>query len=145
MQNKGFLLFWVCAPAFASVTLQEISTLQDETLRLKATLNKATVQKQLEALGKSEEGSAVPVVKAVVGVGKSLIATFVYANGTGVDAKVGDSLPGGYRVVEITPNHVVMVQHGRRIVVGFSAEPVRETPNQPNTISPFPPAMRSAP
>ena len=85
------------------------------------------------------------MVKAVVGVGNSLIATFVYANGTGVDAKVGDSLPGGYRVVEITPNHVVLIQHGRRIVVGFSAEPVRETPALPNSAAPFPPAMRSAP
>ena len=128
---------------FANVTVQDISTIQGETLRLKAELARATVQKQLDDTGNREAGQVIPVVKSVVGVGSALIATFSYANGTSVEAKVGDALPGGYRVVEVTPNRVAL-RVGRRVVVGLPAEaPV--VPPQPSTTPSFPIPVRSAP
>ncbi len=145
MENKLALgLLALGTSALASVTVQDISTIQGETLRLKAELAKATVQKQLDETGKSEGSSTAPVVKAVVGVGAALIATFVYSNGTSVDARVGDTLPGGYRVVEILSNRVTLSQAGRRLVVGFSAE-VPVTPPQPSTSPSFPLPVRGAP
>jgi hypothetical protein len=145
MENKVAIgLVVLSTSVFATVTVQDISTLQGETLRLKAELTRATVQKQLDETGKSEGSSTAPVVKAVVGVGTALIATFVYANGSSVDARVGDALPGGYRVMEITSNRVTLSQAGRRIVVGFSAEVPVATP-QPSVNPAFPVPVRSSP
>lgn len=145
MENKFALgLLALGTSVLASVTVQDVSTIQGETLRLKAELAKATVQKQLDETGKSEGSSTTPVVKSVVGVGSTLIATFVYANGTSLDAKVGDVLPGGYRVAQITPNYVVLIQRGRRIVVGFSAEVPTSQP-QPSANPAFPLPVRRAP
>ena len=145
MANKLALgLLALGSSVLASVTVQDISTIQGETLRLKAELAKATVQKQLDETGKSEGSSTAPVVKSVVGVGTALIATFVYSNGTSVDARVGDTLPGGYRVVEILSNRVTLSQAGRRFVVGFSAE-VPVVPPPPSVSPSFPIPVRSAP
>lgn len=76
----------------------------------KADLDKATGTDSPGALGVAQEREGLPRVSQIVEARGAKSATFVYPNGT-VDLGIGDSLPGGYKVVSIsTDTSLVGVQ-----------------------------------
>lgn len=93
-----------------------------------------------------------PVVKGVFGANGALYATFLYANGSTVDAKEGAAIPGGYTVARLDAEHVALRRGGRTIDVGFSSSaPLVRTEAQPNSYPgggmsmPMMPPMPAAP
>lgn len=93
-----------------------------------------------------------PVVKGVFGANGALYATFLYADGSSVDAKQGGSIPGGYTVARLDAEHVALRRGGKTIDVGFSSSaPVVRTEATANPYSgsvvsmPMIPPMPSAP
>jgi len=93
-----------------------------------------------------------PVVKGVFGANGALYATFLYADGSTVDAKQGGAIPGGYTVARLDAEHVALRRAGKTIDVGFSSSaPVvrSETPTNPyagGVVSmPMIPPMTAAP
>ncbi len=62
-----------------------------------------------------------PVVKGVFGANGSVYATFLYADGSTVDAKQGGTIPGGYTVAHLDAEHVALRRGGKTIEVGFSS------------------------
>ena len=123
----SLLVAAVAMPAMADEmqTVGDLSRVQSETILLKAKVDRATAQAQLDA--KTHTGSSinddvdVPVVKAVYGVNHKLYATFLFANGVSEDAKIGDEITGGFRVSMLTVDKVVLIKGHRHFNVGFSA------------------------
>lgn len=84
-----------------------------------------------------------PVVKGVFGANGDLYATFLYADGSTVDAKQGGSIPGGYTVARLDADHVALRRGGKTVDVGFSSlSPVVRTETAAN---PYPGGVVSMP
>ena len=111
--------------AHAEGTVGDLSTIQSETILLKAKVGKASAQAELDRSSgaASAAGGDEPVVRSVYGVGGQLVASFLYANGVSVERRVGDTLPGGFKVVTITIENVELSKGGKVFPVGFSATP----------------------
>jgi len=117
----------LAALAADDVTVGDLSRIQSETLLLKAKANLAATQADLyakthtasSANGNEEED--VPVVKAVYGVGRRDYATFLFSNGSSIDASAGDILPGGLKVLMVTVDRVVLTKGKKKIGVSFSS------------------------
>lgn len=128
MRNKAgvALIPLMVAAAFAQAegTVGDLSRIQSETIILKAKVSRATAQSELDAksrVGQVNDDVDAPVVKSVYGVGRKLFASFLYSNGVAMDAKQGDTILGGYKVVTLTVDKVELGKGKRRFVVGFSA------------------------
>lgn len=108
-------------------TVGDLSKIQGETLIIKAKANREAAQADLDARARVTGGYAmsdevnVPVVKSVYGVRDTLVATFIYSNGTTMEAKVGDTLNGGFKVTKITVDRVELLKNKKVIQLGFSA------------------------
>lgn len=127
-----FALATLSLPA-AAQSAGDIGRIQAETIlyRAQAARNEALAKARGEqAVDTANEG--LPVVRGVYGTEKSLYATFLYANGSTVDARVGDSLPGSFTVARVTPIGVTLRKGGKSHVLGFS------------DLRPFPAAMPAA-
>ena len=110
-------------------TVGDLADVQAETLFLRAKAARAEALAKLteanrEAGGatttNTAEQAGVPVVKGVYGSGTRLYATFLYANGSSVDAMKGDRIPGDFVVRSISASRVELGHKGRTHVVGFS-------------------------
>ncbi|MDH0341964.1 type IV pilus biogenesis protein PilP [Chromobacterium haemolyticum] len=120
-------------------TVGDLSSIQSETILIRAKVSRAEAQAQLDARTKGKGGAenngdmALPVVKFVYGVGKQLSATFLYSSGEAIDAKVGDTILGGYKVVSLTVDKVEVAKGKKRFLVGFSgaAPTISPQPTQP--------------
>jgi type IV pilus biogenesis protein PilP len=108
----------------ASDRLTQIET---ETLLLKAREKQIDVQasiltKQNEIVLKQamndqlthKSNGAEPMVRSIEGIGKSMYATLQLSNGNLVEAKVGDVLPNGMKVVSIRPNEVTVQSRSKQ-------------------------------
>jgi type IV pilus biogenesis protein PilP len=117
------------ALGMAEPTVGDLSKIQGETLIIKAKANREAAQAELDARTRATGGysgsdeSNVPVVKSVYGVRDTLVATFIYPNGTTMEAKVGDTLNGGFKVTKIAVDRVELMRNKKVIQVGFSATP----------------------
>lgn len=148
MRNKHLLLpvllTVVCLPRIGlsspdGVTVGELSAVQSETVLLKAKGERAKAQRSIDEEGPqpiqnqhfsqypsmpvqpavaSEE--PLPVVKLIYGSPGALRATLLYSAGFEVDAGNGQDLPGGYKVVTIGLESVVVARAGKRSPLGFS-------------------------
>ncbi len=101
---------------------------------------------------RATQDDPTPVVKGVFGANGALYATFLYADGSTVDAKQGGSIPGGYTVASLDAEHVALRRGGKTIDVGFSSSaPMVRTEAQPNPYAggvmsmPMMPPMPAAP
>lgn len=129
MRNKAgvALIPLIVAAAFAQAegTVGDLSRINSETIILRAKVSRAMAQSELDA--KSRAGQItdavvdMPVVKSVYGVGRKLFANFLYSNGVAMDAKLGDTILGGYKVVTLTVDKVELAKGKKRFVVGYSA------------------------
>ena len=116
------------APSPAALAAaQELMSLQEDTVILKAQLKKldaqAEVAERQEALGRM--GRAVTndevAVIATQGLGGSMMATLNVNDSSEVDVHTGDTLPNGMRVVSIRPGVVVIESHGMRNTLTVSS------------------------
>ena len=128
------------APADDAVAAQLVK-LQTEVMLLKAQTAKAQAQAELEKAsageidggsGKSSQsgkrgGSAVgsstglPAVTSIYGRDKALVATLRLNSGGVLEARVGDTIPDGYRLTRIDAGKVTFTRGGRQFIAGLSA------------------------
>ncbi|WP_080900526.1 type IV pilus biogenesis protein PilP [Pseudomonas amygdali] len=101
----------------------------------------------------SNTAPQLPVVKTVFRTNNALYATLLYGSGFEVDASVGNAeLPGGFKVISVSLDSVVLGHDGRRYPLGFSTKaPIGSvdapqmslqtlkpmTPSQPSAMSPL--------
>lgn len=134
--KRLFVVLASLAPglALAQATVGDLSKIQGETLILKAKANREAAQAELDARSRaaggytSSDDSNLPVVKSVYGVRNTLVATFIYSNGTTMEAKVGDTLNGGYKVTKIAVDKVELAKNKKVVQLGFSATPPVASP-----------------
>lgn len=137
MRNRTLLIVMLCAAglAHAEGTVGDLSNIQSETLLLKAMVEQAAAQSELNAKSSvnSHSGDGTPpVVKSVYGVGDQLTATFLYSTGVMMDAKQGDTILGGFKVVSVGVDKVELMKGKQRLTVGFAATaPTHAVPTAP--------------
>lgn len=134
----------------AEGTVGDLSRIQTETLLLKAKVNRATAQAELDS--KSHAGVITsgdldaPVVKNVYGVGGKMAATFLFSTGITVEGKPGDTIVGGFKVVTVSIDKVELSKDKKIFPVGFSATPpVQSYPSNGTGMSgnaSYPPVVR---
>lgn len=113
-------------------TVGVLGRLYEQRLLIKAQVELMNAQAQLktkDATTAKIAQSYAPTVKMVQGVGNSLFATFLYPGNMTMDARVGDTISGGYQVLAISVNQVVLSKDGERIRLGFSASPPTPLPS----------------
>jgi type IV pilus biogenesis protein PilP len=116
-----------CAAALAESTADTISKTEAETSVLKARARKLEVEasiaaKRAEIQRYTQTAKAGdPTLRSVEGVGKTVYATLQLASGVSIDAKVGDVLPNGMKVISIRPNEVIVQSGKKRIRLGAGA------------------------
>ena len=130
------------APADDAVAAQLVK-LQTEVMLLKAQTAKAQAQAELKKAAAGDIGdgddsksdrsgrpvkasatpgsSQLPAVTSIYGRDKALVATLRLNSGGTLDARVGDTLPDGYRLARIDAGKVTFVRGGRQFVAGLSA------------------------
>jgi type IV pilus biogenesis protein PilP len=131
MQNKlGHIVLLstlLAGPAaFAESTSDQLTRMESETLVLKAREKQLEVQaniltKQNDIRVKQGVNdhlargpmSGDPLVYSVEGIGKAMVATLQMGNSV-IDAKSGDVLPNGMRVVSIRANEVIVETRKRQ-------------------------------
>ncbi|MBC8878053.1 MULTISPECIES: type IV pilus biogenesis protein PilP [Pseudomonas] len=91
----------------------------------------------------------LPVVKTVFRMNNALYATLLYGSGFEVDASVGNSeLPGGFKVISVSLDSVVLGHDGRRYPLGFSTRAPSGSVDAPQmslqTLKPVAPGQPSA-
>ncbi len=141
MQNKPlhqmlalFSMLWSFEnTAYASATIEELSRLQSETILLQAKLKQAELRSELSARNypkHSVEVEQLPVVQAVYGAGNERYATLLYNSGMTLDAKTGDLIPGGFTVISISVDQILLSKGKQRAVLGFAtvAKPASNIP-----------------
>lgn len=62
-------------------------------------------------------GNSVPQLRGVVGSGLNLYGTFMYDNGSVVEARAGEILPGGFRVNSVSLGKARLLKDGKYIEV----------------------------
>lgn len=132
------------AADLSRINIGELSQVQSETLLYTAQAARARAQEEIVNGGKTPPAGAsqavqptyvapapvnnaqplLPVVKTVFRAKDALHATLLYAGGYEVDASMGSAeLPGGYKVISVSLESVVLGHSGRRYPLGFSTRP----------------------
>lgn len=105
-------------------TVGDLSRIQSETIILKAQVARAAAQAELDSKrrGAGTPGDAidVPVVGNVYGHGGKWIAEFLYSNGAKVDGAEGATIVGGFKVVSVQLDEVVLSRGGKAFRAAFS-------------------------
>ncbi|QTF59136.1 type IV pilus biogenesis protein PilP [Stutzerimonas frequens] len=90
-------------------------------------------------------GNSVPQLRGVVGSGQNLYGTFMYDNGSVVEARAGEILPGGFRVNSVSLGKARLLKDGKYIEVMQSTggredsiQPTPSLPGMPGLMSPSP-------
>lgn len=130
----GLLALVLGSRVLADPTSDSLTQIEEETLVLKAREKQLEVQaniigKQNEIAVRQSMGNLLihspaigdPVVRAIEGVGKSTYATLQLSDGASVEAKSGDLLPNGMRVLTIGASEVI-VQTRQKKRVRLSAQ-----------------------
>jgi type IV pilus biogenesis protein PilP len=55
-----------------------------------------------------------PIVRSIEGIGRAIYATLQLNNGSMVEARAGDVLPNGMKVVSVRPNEVIVMSRNKR-------------------------------
>lgn len=117
----------------ALAAANQLMTLQEDTVILKAQLKKleaqADVAARQDALGRM--GHVVNPdtlgVVATQSLGDTMIATINVSDGSELDVRAGDQLPNGVRIVSIHPGVVVVDSNGRRSTLTVSSPRSRDS------------------
>jgi type IV pilus biogenesis protein PilP len=117
----------------ALAAANQLMTLQEDTVILKAQLKKleaqADVAARQDALGRM--GHVVNPdtlgVVATESLGNTMMATVNVSDGSELDVRAGDQLPNGIRIVSIHPGVVVVDSNGRRSTLTVSSPRSRDS------------------
>ncbi|MHB8408967.1 MAG: type IV pilus biogenesis protein PilP [Acidiferrobacterales bacterium] len=138
-----------------TVSVGQLGRLQTEAALLQAKLKiaklKAAITKASAPANSSGSPSGVstvlpssitqapPTVESLYGQGKEMEAVLDYANGGTISVRTGSTLPGGGRVIRVSPSGVVIEQQGTRETLVFStAPPASANPMAPQNIGSSP-------
>ena len=105
-------------------TVGDLARIQSETMVLRAQIDRASAEAELAGKTNNVDMSQqanMPVVRAVYGAGGVMYATFLFVNGLTQDAKAGQVIKGGYKVVELSVDRVVLARGGHRFDAGFAS------------------------
>jgi type IV pilus biogenesis protein PilP len=122
--NRKYIATAICMAismhAMAESTVDSLSKIEAETLVLKArekqlSVRAQIVSKQGEIAAKQVENTRLahtasagdPLVMSIEGVGATIYATLQLDNGATIDAKAGDVLPNGMKILSVTLNEVI--------------------------------------
>ncbi len=122
-------------------TLADLTEIQLRRLTYEALtgMNEAKLAYEKTSRVEDRSASGVPTVRSVQGVGAQLSALLVYVGGAQATARVGEDVPGGYRVKSVTVDRVVLTRNGQDLRLGFSADPPQGASEGPVRLSsPFP-------
>lgn len=106
---------------------ERLTEIEAETLVLKAREKQVEVQasiltKQNDIIMKralnnqltNSGGIGDPLVRSIEGIGKNMYATLQLSNGSVIEARAGDVLPNGMKVVSIQANEVIVESRNKR-------------------------------
>ncbi|KPZ15064.1 hypothetical protein ALP50_02841 [Pseudomonas syringae pv. spinaceae] len=154
------------------INIGELSQVQSETLLYTAQAARARAQEEIVNGGKTASSSPaqvtqstysalpptqassgqpqLPVVKTVFRANNALYATLLYGGGFEFDASVGNAdLPGGFKVISVSLDSVVLGHNGRRYPLGFSTRPpsgsVDATQMSQQAVTPLTPGQAISP
>ena len=158
MQNrKSAILFLLClslpVSALADSIAENLSRIETETLLLKAREKQleaqvqiATRQAEVDRLVRTA-GAGDPTILSIEGIGNSIYTTLQLDNGNMIDAKVGDVLPNGMKIVSIRANEVIVEAQKKRRIRLATGMPSNTTfnPSYQATGSSMPPLPPLAP
>lgn len=119
----------IVKPSAATIAAaNELMSLQEDTVVLKAQLKKLDAQAQvaerqasLGKMGPSIGYDDVTVI-ATQSLGNASAATVVINDGDEIDVVPGDTLPNGMRVLSIRAGHVVVDRNGHRSTLAVSSQ-----------------------
>lgn len=155
------LLAAVFAATAAVPTVADLDAMQGETLMIRAQAAKAKAAQELSDASTKTDSPAggtaaktdaqLPTARGLFGANGSRYVVFLYANGGVAEGKVGDALPGGFRVLAFDSGGVdLRADNGRKHRIPFSmqaptpppapAAPVQQIPSFLPT--PVPPVTR---
>ncbi|MCD5972567.1 MULTISPECIES: type IV pilus biogenesis protein PilP [Pseudomonas syringae group] len=151
------------------INIGVLSQVQTETLFFKAQAARARAMEEIVNGGKTSTSAPVqvmqsaytmpapasnstpqlPVVKTVFRTNNTLHATLLYGSGFEVDASIGNAeLPGGFKVISVSLDSVVLSHGGRRYPLGFSTRAPSASVDAPQmslqTLKPITPGQPSA-
>lgn len=155
------------------INIGELSQVQSETLLFTAQAARARAKEDIVNGGKTSTSTStsapvqvtqsayttpapasnstpqLPVVKTVFRMNNALYATLLYGSGFEVDASVGNAeLPGGFKVISVSLDSVVLGHDGRRYPLGFSTRAPSGSVDAPQmslqTLMPVAPGQPSA-
>ncbi|RMV90762.1 type IV pilus biogenesis protein PilP [Pseudomonas coronafaciens] len=155
------------------INIGELSQVQSETLLFTAQAARARAKEDIVNGGKTSTSTStsapvqvtqsayttpaptsnstpqLPVVKTVFRMNNALYATLLYGSGFEVDASVGNAeLPGGFKVISVSLDSVVLGHDGRRYPLGFSTRAPSGSVDAPQmslqTLKPVAPGQPSA-
>jgi type IV pilus biogenesis protein PilP len=117
-----------------AATLGDLDSIQGQILLAEAKAKLADARVNLaKAEGNDVDGGGPPVVAGVFGPADHPYARFLLSDGSQLIGREGDVLSGGYRVVRIGVDKVVIKdKKGREVVARFSGSaPAAQTPASP--------------
>jgi len=116
-----------------AATVGELSKIQSETLIIKAKASREAAQADMNSKRRDSSGlpggpagsgeGNIPVVKNVIGQ----VASLLYSDNSTRDARLGDALPGGFKVTKVTIDKVEITSGKQVIQLGFSSTPPTNT------------------
>lgn len=129
------LLVPLAAWADQVATIGDLDRVQAQIVVAEAQLQLAEARRKLaETQGRGVEETkedSAPVVTGVYGAASAPYARFAYADGSQHSARAGDVLPGGYKVVMVSVERVVISRHGRRLEARFARSAPAAAPQPP--------------
>lgn len=144
MDAKCFLalaLLAIAAPCSAQ-SVDDLAQVQAETIMYLAQAARNDAMAKARGDGAAALANAddtLPVVRGVFGSGRTLFATFLYGNGSVVDAPLHGRIPGGYIVAKLSPTGVELSRNGKRYTLGFSDQRPMTVQAPPPVAMPSPP------
>jgi type IV pilus biogenesis protein PilP len=138
MQNNLKYVALLAGIAFSGAALAEsaseqLTRIEAETLLLKAREKQLDVQasimaRQNEIASRKQVNEQLtqnavvgnPVIRSIEGIGRTMYATLQLADGSLVEAKVGDVLSNGMKIASISANEVI-VESGKKHRVRLAA------------------------
>ncbi|MCX2694510.1 hypothetical protein OO256_26625 [Pseudomonas sp. DCB_CB] len=132
----------ICSMTHAEqATVGALGAIQSNTILLQAKVREAQAQAELKKFGgyKASEFSAdykydelgstdIPYSSGAGGAYGKFTATFVYSNGSQIEAGVGQKIPGGFKVSSITAEQAIITNGKRTFYLPYGMKPNNSNP-----------------
>lgn len=126
---------WAAGEDLQQINVGELGAIQAQTIKYKAEATLYNAKADLETARSATTAApspqdpqpstaplqALPVVSSITGSAGRLRATLRYSNGSEVEVSQGRTVPGGYKVAELSMDGVTLSQGQKRYPLGFSS------------------------